>query len=29
MNIQYGIDKGFWSRERAYSIGVNAYFGPR
>ena len=29
MNIQYGIDKGFRSREIAYSMGVNAYFGPR
>ena len=28
MNIQYGIGKVFSSRERAYSIRVNDYFGP-
>ena len=27
-NIQYGIVKIFGSRERAYSMGVNAHFGP-
>ena len=29
MNIQYGVGKVFGYRERAYSIGVNYYFGPR
>ena len=29
INIQYGIDKGFEYRERANSMGVNDYFGPR
>ena len=29
MNIQYGVGKDFVSRERAYSIGVNADFGTR
>ena len=29
MNIQFGIDKGFGYRERAYHTGVNEYFGPR
>ena len=29
MNIQDGIDKEFGSIERAYSIVVYAYFGPR
>ena len=28
MNIQDRIGKGFGSRERAYSMGVNDYFGP-
>ena len=27
MNIQDRIGKGFGSRERAYSMGVNTYFG--
>ena len=29
MNIQYGVGKVSGSRERAYSMGVNAYFGTR
>ena len=29
MNIQYGIGNIFVSREIAYSMEVNAYFGPR
>ena len=29
MNIQYQIGKKFGSREIAYYIFVNAYFGPR
>ena len=29
MNIQNGIGKGFGSRERAYSLVVNAYFGSK
>ena len=29
INIQDVIDKGFGFRERAYSMVVNAYFGPR
>ena len=29
MNIQYVIDKGFGPKERAYFMGVNAYFGPK
>ena len=29
MNIQYGIGKGFGSRERAYYTGVNYCCGPR
>ena len=29
MNIQYGIGKWFRYIEIAYSIVVNAYFGPR
>ena len=28
MNIQYGIGKRFRSRERAYYMGANDYFGP-
>ena len=27
MNIQDGISKEFWSRERTYFIGVNDCFG--
>ena len=29
MNIHDGIGKVFGSIERAYSMGANAYFGPR
>ena len=29
MNIQYGIGGVFGSIERAYSMGVNEYFGPK
>ena len=29
LNIQYIIGKGFGSREIAYYMGVNSYFGPR
>ena len=29
INIQYGIGKVFGSREIAYYVGVNDYFGPR
>ena len=29
INILYGIGNGFGYRERAYSLGVNDYFGPR
>ena len=29
MNIQDDIGKVFEYRERAYSMGVNDYFGPR
>ena len=29
LNIQYEIGKGFGSRERAYYMGVNAYFDTR
>ena len=28
MKIQDNIGKGFGSREIAYSMGLNAYFGP-
>ena len=27
-NIQYSIEKGVGYRERAFSLGENAYFGP-
>ena len=29
MIIRDGIGNGLWSIERAYYMGVNAYFGPR
>ena len=29
INIQYGTEKVFGSREISYSMGMNDYFGPR
>ena len=28
INIQDGIGKGIGFREKSYSMGINAYFGP-
>ena len=29
MNFQYAIENIYDSRKRSYSIGLNAYFGPK